>query len=495
MDGEADTGSPVATIGRKAGRGLRWSLVGTLVTKAGSFVMGLVLARLLAPEDFGLYAIALAATAFVMHVNDVGIIAATVQWRGRLEEMAPTATVMAVGFSVAVYGIFWFAAPGFAALAGGEDATPVVRLLTVVILIDGLTAVRSAALMREFRHDLLTMANMAGFCVNAGVAITLAANGAGPYSFAWGQLAAAAVTGVLVLAGARVPVRVGLDRAVAGRLLRFGVPLAASLGIESVLLNADYIIVGGALGTVALGYYLLAFNVSSWVPGLVGTAVRYVSIPSFSRLAEEESDSVAEGVRRSVPPLVALVLPIAVAMAALAGPFVALYGAKWAPAAAVLPWLAVLMVVRMLTALACDILISLGATRATVWLNLGWALALVPALLVGTRVDGIRGAAVGHALVAVLVALPLAAAALHRAGVPLGPVLPGLVRPLLGGVVAAAVMLPLGVLVAGPALVTLCVAGGAGVLAYAVVVVPRQTLARLAGESARLVRPAGRKDT
>ena len=79
------------SVGRQAARGLRWSFAGTLVTKIGSFAMGLVLARLLTPDDFGVYAVALAAMTFVMHVNDVGLIAATVQWRGKLEEMAPTA--------------------------------------------------------------------------------------------------------------------------------------------------------------------------------------------------------------------------------------------------------------------------------------------------------------------------------------------------------------------------------------------------------------------
>ena len=94
------------SIGRQVGRGLRWSLTGTMLTKVGSFAMGLVLARLLAPADFGVYAIALAATAILMRINDVGLIAATVQWRGKLEDVAPTAAAMAATFGVAVYGVF-----------------------------------------------------------------------------------------------------------------------------------------------------------------------------------------------------------------------------------------------------------------------------------------------------------------------------------------------------------------------------------------------------
>jgi O-antigen/teichoic acid export membrane protein len=477
-----DTGAAehVSTIGRKAGRGLRWTLFGTLATKVGSFAMSLVLARLLVPEDFGLYAIALTATQFVIHVNDVGIIAATVQWRGRIEDMAATATTLAIVFSAAWYVLFWLAAPAFADLAGSPQATSVVRLLTATILVDGITAVRVAALQRSFRQDRLTMALMAGFVANATLAITLAANGSGPYSFVFGQLTASVVTGVLVMIFAGLPLKFGLDRAVTRRLVRFGVPLAVGLGVESVLMNADYVIVGHVLGTAAVGFYLLAFNVSSWVPGLIGTAVRYVSIAGFSRLAEDKPESLSLGVQRSMPLLFSAVLPIAVIMATLAPAIIqVLYGHEWAPAAAVLRYLTVLMVARMLTSLAFDILTSLGATRATVWLNLGWAVTLVPALLIGTRLDGIRGAAIAHAVIAVLVAVPLAILVLHRGGVHLRPVAPALVRPLLGALLAGAVMLVLAKVLRDSLAVQLFVASAAGLLTYVLVVVPRSQLKSL----------------
>ena len=147
-------GSHAAAVGRQAGRGLRWALTGTVVGKLGSFIV-VVLARLLAPEDFGIYAIALAATQFAIHVNDMGVIAATVQWRGRVEDMVPTGTSMALLFSAGWYVLFWFAAPGFAALAGSSDATPVVRLLTASILVDGIVAVRVGLIQRRFQQDNL----------------------------------------------------------------------------------------------------------------------------------------------------------------------------------------------------------------------------------------------------------------------------------------------------------------------------------------------------
>jgi hypothetical protein len=316
------------SIGSQVARGLRWSFAGTLVARIGSFALGLALARLLTPADFGVFAVASAAMAFVMHVNDVGLIAATVQWRGELEEMAPTAATMAMSFSVVVYGLMWFIAPVLASVAHTPDATGVIRLLTTVILVDGATAVRSAALMRTFRQDKLIVANVAGLVVNAAVAISLAAAGAGAYSFAAGLVASFVVTGILVFVFAGLPIRVGFDRPIAGRLMRFGLPLAGSLGVEVVLLNADYIIIGHTRGEVPLGYYLLAFNISTWALGVLSSAVRYVSVAGFSRLSEVDAETLSAGVRRTLPLLVTGVVPIAALTAALAGPLtVVLYGA------------------------------------------------------------------------------------------------------------------------------------------------------------------------
>jgi PST family polysaccharide transporter len=465
------------SIGRQAGRGLRWSLIGTLASKVGSFAMSLVLARLLAPADFGVYAIALAATGVLMHINDVGLIAATVQWRGKLEDMAPTAATMAAGFGLVIYAIFWLASPAFAAAAGNRAAAPVVQLLTLVIVIDGLTAVRSAALMRTFQQGKLIIATSAGLAVNAVIAITLALRGAGAFSFAWGQLAGAFVTGVLVVVFARVPVRVGFDRAVARKLMRFGVPLAASLGVEALVTNVQFMIIGRLAGGTALGYFLLAFNVSIWAQTILGTAIRYVSVAGFSRLSEHDDEALSAGVQRSMPLLVTVVAPIVALTSVLAPAMVALlYGGAWAPAAPVLRILVVLTLVRMMTALAMDVLMGAGATRATLWFNLGWAVALVPALWVATQLDGIRGAAIAQTSIGFLVALPLAALALHRARVVLAPVGPALVRPLLAAVLAAVVALAVA-RVAGPhPIVQLALAGLAGLCAYVPAAVPREQL-------------------
>ena len=119
---------------------------------------------------------------------------------------------------------------------------------------------------------------------------------------------------------------------------------------------------------------------------MVGAAVRYVSIPAFSRLAEGETETFSLGVQRALPLLVAFVAPVAAVLVTLSPALIhVLYGAHWVPAAEALRFLAFVMVARMFTALVFDIQTGLGNTKVTVWLNLVWLVALLPALWIGAQ--------------------------------------------------------------------------------------------------------------
>jgi hypothetical protein len=218
----------------------------------------------------------------------------------------------------------------------------------------------------------------------------------------------------------------------------------------------------------------LAFNISSWVPGIVGTAVRYVSVPSFSRLAEPDAESLALGVRLSVPALMAVILPAAIVMATLAR--------SW--------WIPVRRQMGPVGSRAAllggvdgcphaDIVGDRHTGRAgrhqVQRLAERWAVALVPTLWIGAHVDGIRGAAIAHGVVAVFVALPLAVLALRVAGVSLVQTVPALMRPTIGAAIAA-VLLLIDSVVNGNSFVQLSLAGGAGMIVYILVVVPLDKL-------------------
>ena len=464
-------------LGRQVRAGLTWSLATQVVVRATSLLSGIAVARILTTRDFRLYAVGLAAMAVLMTINDVGLIMAVVCWRGEPRDVAPTATMVIMGASVILYAACFLLAPAFAGVMGAPAATGPLRLMGLAILVDGVSAVPQALLVRELHQDRLAIANFVSVPVGAGASILLALAGAGAWSLAWGHLLGTAVVGGFMLRDAPFRARPRFDPTVARRLLSFGVPMAATSLAEQVLLNLDYVVVGHMLGPAALGLYLLAFNVANWLSGILNEAIRRVAIPGFSRAAADRG-ALASGFSRSFGVLITVAVPTSVLLSLFALPTVRLlYGERWVPAASALELLAFLGGARVMTNIAFDMLIGAGKPRTTLWLQSAWLAALAPALVVGTRLDGIRGAAAGHVVVAFGMVAPLFVMAVRRAGIPLRPLARAAAPPVIGGLVAAVTAIAVRRLVSGD--LSLVVVGFTACLAaYAVVVVPFHRSAR-----------------
>ena len=171
--------------------------------------------------------------------------------------------------------------------SGPTAAVTVIRLIGLNVILDGLSAIPNAMLMRSFQQGRRAIVDVGAFFPGAAVSIGLAAAGWGPMALVWGSLAGnvTAVTLVYLLAPCRpLPGWRGSD---AGALVKCGLPFAATSAVYLATLNVDYVVVGRVLGTTALGLYLLAFNLSTWPANLVSLSIRRVSIPAFSRLADD----------------------------------------------------------------------------------------------------------------------------------------------------------------------------------------------------------------
>lgn len=484
---EANNGSPregqdrpaESSLGHDVRRGLRWSFASQICLRLVSLLSGIVMVRILGPSEFGVAAFALAVSTILISVNDLGQVLSLMRWPGAdPDEVARTSATLAITSSLTLYGACFLAAPALASLTGRPEAAGIIRLITLVVAIDGFATAPRGLLLRSFQQSKLAIAEVVGVPVNAAVAVAMAVSGAGAWAPAAGLVSAAVVTAGLELGFCpKIPLP-GFDRQHARALLGFGLPLAGSSFVELLLLNIDSIIVGAHLGTTALGFYALAFNISSWPSSVITQAVRRVSIAGFSRLAEDPDEGRATFTRAFVA-LAAVLLPLCAVLAVLARPLIGfVYGELKLPAAPALQWLAVLGGVRVAMGLIFDYLVGLGRSRTTLRLQTCWLLGVGPALLVGTNLDGIRGAAIAHVVMAGGVAVPLFLATLHQAGVQLSEVARGLLRPAIG----LLLMIGVGMALAGQLsnkLVHLLVVGPVLVLVYSLVALSPADRSRL----------------
>ena len=444
--------------GSKVRRALGMSLLNTAVGRLGTFLTGIVLARILVPEDFGVYAVALVALTALLSLNELGVSIAIVRWPGDPRRIAPTVTTISIASSAFLYAICFFAAPTFSAALGAPEATSIVRVLCLTVIVDGITAAAVQLANREFRQGARLVVDLTNLVLTTAITVSLASTGHGAWSLAIGQLVGNVVSGVMLCYVVRMWPRPGFDRALARELLAFGLPLAGGSLLVFAMLNIHYIVTGRMLGAVALGLYLQAFNLSSWPVNTFSMVVRRVSLPAFAAVQDDKAAREATFGRFSSV-LAVVTLPTCVLLGLLALPLVStLYGQKWAASASALQWLAVVAVVRVACELAYDYLVALGRSRTTMWLQGGWLLGLAVTLPVGAHFGGIEGVAIAHAAVAIAVALPTFVLAVGRTGVHLGSLLAPLVRPVLGCVAMVVVILGLRLFIEPSAL--LLVAGG-----------------------------------
>jgi O-antigen/teichoic acid export membrane protein len=477
VEATADENQSLA-FGRSAARGLGWSLVNNFVGRLGSFLAGIVVVRLIATSEYGVYAVGMVVLAVLLSMNELGVSVAIVQHRGDVAEIAPTVMTVSIVSSLAMAVVGYMVAPTVAAIMRAPEATGLIRLLLVAVVLDGIAAVPNALMSRLFQQRKRLVIDTMALVVSMPLTIVLAATGHGAWSLGWGAVVGNAVTAVGGLVGSPLRVFPGWDHAKVAALLRFGLPLAGASLLSLLMLNVDYIVVGHQLGPTALGLYLLAFNLCSWPITVVTSAIRRVATALFARISEHFNDGGAAGFTSAFALVVGITVPMCVLLAGFAPELIGLlYGRRWLPAAVALGPLAILSLVRVAVELTYDFLAGSGRTRSTVWLHSIWLVALVPTLLVGARF-GIRGVAVGHAMVAIAVVTPTLAVLVAGAGIRVANLGRHLLRPSVGALAMVLVMLSARMLF-GPTVTAMLLASPLAVAAYMACVWPLRAQAAL----------------
>ena len=471
--GDPGPGGPGRTddLASQVRRGLKWSFAGQAALRFGTFASTLVMARLLAPRDFGLYAVGAVVLAITASINDVGVEPTLTRWPGPLGPLIPTAWTMIMALTLVIFGAFWFLAPAFASLLHAPQGAGIIQLMSCALLINAAFVINSVVTAREFRQHVRTAALMAGMVVEISLTITLALSGFGAYSLAWGYVVSNLVTGAVLFFGTRVRFRPGFSWSVARTLANCGAPLAGAALVAVLVTNVDYLLVGVILGPAALGLYVLAWNVASWPVSLFSETAYNVTVPGFARLQHDPA-RLNDALSRSMGAMIGVTLPLFVLLAGLALPVIRFaYGAKWSGAAAPLRFLVAMSAIRVAAYIARDALVATGRGRTTFWLQGLWLVGLIALLPLGAVLWGIEGVGVGQVVVAAGIMAPAFLLALRRQGFGVAAFGRSLLRPLAGAGCVGAVVFGVSRLPLTP-FAELALGGAVGMVMYLIVVWP-----------------------
>ncbi|SDH06260.1 lipopolysaccharide biosynthesis protein [Pseudonocardia oroxyli] len=366
-DSDVDAGAAAARTGGQA----VWNYVVFALSKGSTLIMTVVLARLLTPADFGVFALALLVINLFDYVKDLGVGASLVQSSRRWSALAPSGASLTIVTSVVVGTVVALTASRAAEFLGNAALAPMIQVLAIALVISALATVPQSRLRRQIDFRKRLLPEFAGAVAKTALSIGLAVGGVGVWSLVFGQLAAATVTTVMYWWVAREPLRLGFDRETAKELVRFGVPLTAVTLLAYGIYNVDYLSIGQRLGDEQLGLYTLAYRLPEL---LVLNLCVVVSDVLFSSLSRMQSDR--EGLGRhylaAVGVVVALTAPLGALMAAAAPSVIhVLYGDGYSGAADDLAVLALFTVVYSASFHSGDVYKAMGRPGVLTAINAG----------------------------------------------------------------------------------------------------------------------------
>ncbi len=464
-------------------RGAVWSIASTLALRVGTIAATAVVAHILNRNAFGVFAVALTALMIVLSIGELGVASCLVRADLDVDALAPTmVTVSLVTAGLLALALLEFAVPIATALGSAEAAAPI-RIMAISAILGGFFAVPNAQLSRDFMQDKLFMSNLVAFLPSTAVLLVLADHGSGAMAFAWSRIAGQIVAGGIQYAAVSKRYRPGFARSALSTLYRFGLPLGGANFVGYVLLNVDYAFVGHEMHAGPLGVYVLAFNVASWPVTLLGSMISSVSMPAISRV-KNNAKTLRNAISTGVRALALVVAPICALTIAFAHQIVhCLYGAKWESAASVLTILSLYGGISIVCMFFSNVIAGLGRSRSLLTVQLLWLAALVPAMAVGVRSDGIDGAAAAHVAVITPLVLPCYIFVLRRiTRVRVAALIIALVPPVVAAAVAAVMAMKIASTLAEP-LLQLAVGMSVGGLIYGVLMAP-QLIRLLSAEQA-----------
>jgi O-antigen/teichoic acid export membrane protein len=378
-------------------RGLAWKAASQVALQVSRLVVAVVLARLLAPHQFGLAGMVLIFSSLVLVFSDLALGAALVQRRDLTE--ADRSTVFWTGITVgALMTALGLAAAGpLAAFYGEPEVKPLCQVLSISFFLAALGTTQASLLTKEMDFRALETRMMIGTFAGAAVGITVAVRGHGAWAIVAQQLTITAVSTLLLWLLSPWHPRFRFSFASLRRLGGFSANVFGQRVLYYLHRNTDNLLVGRFLGPAALGAYGLAYNVMLVPFTRIAGPLQEVFFPAFSRL-QDDPRRIAEVWIRVTRLVAALAMPALVGLAVVAPDFVhVVLGPRWTKATPVLQVLVWVGLLQSLQTLNTGILIALDRTRLLLRFSIGFFVAHLAAFVVGVQF-GIVGVATGYAI-------------------------------------------------------------------------------------------------
>ncbi len=278
-----------SSLKHKSFQGLTWSFIDNLSGNGISFIIGIVLARLLSPTDFGLVGMVTIIFAIANTIIESGFSSGLIRKLNCTDEEYSTTFFFNIAVSGTLYVLLYFSAPYIALFFNEQQLIHIIRILGLIILIDSFSIVQRVILIRNINFKRQTTISITATISSGVVGILMAIKGYGVWSLVAQVITRQTLNGLLLWISSKWSPSFFFSISIFKELFRFGSKLLASGLIVTIQNNIYYLVIGRFFAPASLGYYTRALQFNSVLSETLLGSFERVTFPVLSSI---QADSV-----------------------------------------------------------------------------------------------------------------------------------------------------------------------------------------------------------
>jgi len=324
--------TPLLNLKQKTLNGFKWSFLDNVGRLGGQFVIGIILARILTPVDFGLVGMLTIFIVIGRSLTNSGFGQALIQKKNADNSDFSTVFYFNIVASIFVYLIVFFGSPLIAKFYNEPELTLLTKVICLVFIIDAFGLVHTTYLEKKLDFKAPSIIGVISIFFSGGISIFLAFNDFGVWALVTNSLLRSFITTLLlwIVSGWR-PQLIFKLQSFKG-LFNYGSKILIAGILNSIFNNLYFLVIGRFFHAASLGYYTRAVQFSNLPVNTITTVVQKVTYPVFSIL-QDNSEKLIAGYTKVIRMLTAVALPLMAIMYITAKPLIAIVlGTKWLPA-------------------------------------------------------------------------------------------------------------------------------------------------------------------
>jgi O-antigen/teichoic acid export membrane protein len=324
---------------------LSWSFLETVAARSVQFIVGIILARLLFPEQFGLIGMLTIFFAVAQSFLDSGFGAALIQKREATQADICSIFYFNIVVGVAAAGLLCLVAPWIAAFYNQPVLTPLTRALSLIIVINSFGLIQNTLLIKQINFKTQTKVSLIAGALSGVIGISLAATGSGVWSLVVQQISGTLFRTVcLWYYSSWRPALIFSFNALRD-MFGFGSRMLFSGLLNRIFDNIYLLVIGKLFSATDLGFFTRAKSLQALPSETLSGMVGRVTFPVFSSIQNDPA-RMKRGLKKALTVLVLVNFPMMIGLAVIARPLVlVMLTEKWAPS---IPYVQLLCVAGLL---------------------------------------------------------------------------------------------------------------------------------------------------